>query len=170
MIYLQYKFNLYDVDISILKLQLDKFVNNVVTLVDSLQDQFVGLQSDYYVDDTKFKYITDIDVPFTTHQHGDKHNVIYSNVVRTLNGYLIYVYVPLITNKVVNRLINNSSDDIYKLMCNEPQIFEYIKKNDKYLNSYYIILKNGEYRQLSNIDMITEYYIKSESGLNLIDD
>ena len=170
MIYLQYKFNLYDVDISILKLQLDKFVNNVVTLVDNLQDQFVGLQSDYYVDDTKFKYITDIDVPFTTHQHGDKHNVIYSNVVRTLNGYLIYVYVPLITNKVVDRLINNSSDDIYKLMCNEPQIFDYIKKNDKYLNSYYIVLKNGEYKQLSNIDMITEYYINSESGLNLIDD
>ena len=169
MIYLQYKFNLYDVEISNLNMVLDKFVNNVVTLADKLQEQFVGLLSDYYVDDIKFEYITDVDVPFTTRQQV-KNNLIYSNVVKTLNGYLIYVYVPLITDKVLNRLINNSSDDIYKLMCNEPQIFEYIKKNDKYLNSYYIILKNGEYKQLSNIDMITEYYIKSESGLNLIDD
>lgn len=170
MIYLQYKFNLYDVDISNLNMSLNKFVTNVVTLADKLQDQFVGLLSDYYVDDIKFEYITDVDVPFTTGQHDNKNNLIYSNVVKTLNGYLIYVYVPLITDGVLNRLINNSSDDIYKLMCNEPQIFEYIKKNDKYLNSYYIVLKNGEYRQLSNIDMITEYYIKSESGLNLIDD
>ena len=138
MIYLQYKFNLYDVDITKLNMALDKFVNNVVTLADKLQDQFVGLLSDYYVDDIKFEYITDVDVPFTTRQQV-KNNLIYSNVIKTLNGYLIYVYVPLITDKVLNRLINNSSDDIYKLMCNEPQIFDYIKKNDKYLNSYYII-------------------------------
>ena len=169
MIYLQYKFNLYDVEISNLNMALDKFVNNVVILADKLQEQFIGLQSDYYVDDIKFEYITDVDVPFITRQHCNKNNLIYSNVVKTLNGYLIYVYVPLITDNVLNRLINNSSDDIYKLMCNEPEIFDYIKKNDKYLNSYYIILKNGEYKQLSNIDMITEYYIKSESGLNLID-
>lgn len=169
MIYLQYKFNLYDVEITNLNMSLDMFVTNVVTLVDILQDQFVGLLSDYYVDDVKFEYITDVDVPFTTRQQV-KNNLIYSNVVKTLNGYLIYVYVPLITDKVLNRLINNSSDDIYKLMCNEPQNFSYIKKNDKYLNSYYIVLKNGEYKQLSNIDMITEYYIKSESVLNLIDD
>lgn len=169
MIYLQYKFNLYDVEITNLNMSLDMFVTNVVTLADKLQDQFVGLLSDYYVDDVKFEYITDVDVPFTTRQQV-KNNLIYSNVVKTLNGYLIYVYVPLITDKVLNRLINNSSDDIYKLMCNEPQNFSYIKKNDKYLNSYYIVLKNGEYKQLSNIDMITEYYIKSESVLNLIDD
>lgn len=169
MIYLQYKFNLSDIDISNLNMSLDKFVTNVVTLADKLQDQFVGLLSDYYVDDIKFEYITDSDVPFTTSQHGDKHNVIYSNVVKTLNGYLIYVYVPLITDRVLKRLINNSSDDIYNLMCNEPKIFGYIKKNDKYLNSYYIILKNGEYKQLSNIDMITEYYINSENVLCLID-
>lgn len=161
MIYLQYKFNLHDIDISNLNITLNDFVNNVVSLADKLQDQFVGLQSDYYIDDTKFEYITDGDVPFTTAQHGKFNNLIYSNVVKTLNGYLIYVYVPLITDSVLNRLINNSSDDIYKLMCNEPQIFDYVKKNDKYLNSYYIILKNGEYKQLSNIDMITEYYIKS---------
>lgn len=170
MIYLYYKFNLYDVEISKLNMSLDRFVNNVVSLADKLQDQFVGLLSDYYVDDIKFEYITDVDVPFTTCQHGKfKNNLIYSNVVKSLNGYLIYVYVPLITDNVLNRLIDNSSDDIYKMMCKEPQIFDYVKKNDKYLNSYYIILKNGEYKQLSNIDMITEYYIKSEYVVSLID-
>lgn len=131
MIYLQYKFNLHDIDISNLNITLNDFVNNVVSLADKLQDQFVGLQSDYYVDDIKFEYITDGDVPFTTTLHGKFNNLIYTNVVKTLNGYLIYVYVPLITDKVLNRLINNSSDDIYKLMCKEPQIFDYVKKNDK---------------------------------------
>ena len=169
MIYLQYKFNLYDYDISNLKIKLNTVVNNFVSLADKLQDQFVGLQSDYYVDDTKFEYITDGDVPFTTTQHG-KFNLIYTNTVKTLNGYLIYVYVPLITDRVMNRLINKTSDEIYSLMCKEPKNFGYVKKNDKYLNSYYIILKNGEYKQLSNIDMIVEYYINSTDVLCLIDD
>ena len=85
MIYLQYKFNLYDVEITNLNMSLDMFVTNVVTLADTLQDQFVGLLSDYYVDDVKFEYITDVDVPFTTRQQV-KNNLIYSNVVKTLNG------------------------------------------------------------------------------------